>query len=173
MSSSTISRGTRESGAVFSRCFRYRFELWRNWGTGRRLAFIGLNPSTANEKRNDPTVTRCINFAKRDDFAGVVMLNIFGLRSTDPALLLSPDSDPIGQDNDAAILKWLKRRRDVMAVACWGSHRSILEREAAVLAMAMKTRHALTCLGVNRDGSPKHPLYLRGNTTIRPFEYCE
>jgi hypothetical protein len=169
MNSSTISRGTRASGAIFSHCLRYRFELWRNWGTGRKLAFIGLNPSTADETRNDPTVTRCINFAKRDGFAGMVMLNIFGLRSTDPALILSPSFEPVGQGNDAAILKWLKRHSDVLAVACWGSHRSVAVREADVVALAVKAKNALHCFGVNQDGSPKHPLYLRGDTMIRPF----
>jgi hypothetical protein len=167
----SVRLGTKTSGAVFSPCRKYRYELWRNWGPGRKLAFIGLNPSTADETRNDPTVTRCINFAKRDGFAGMVMLNIFGLRSTDPARLLSRRADPVGHGTNAAILKWLRRHPEVLGVACWGSHRSVFERQADILALAAQARTSLLCLGVNQDGSPKHPLYLRGDTSIRAFQH--
>lgn len=169
MPSQNVRLGTKSSGAAFSPCRKYRYELWRNWGTGRKLAFIGLNPSTADETRNDPTVTRCINFAKRDGFAGMVMLNIFGLRSTDPTWLLSRRADPVGQRTNAAILKWLHRHPDVSPVACWGSHRSVFARQPAILALAAQARANLLCLGINQDGSPKHPLYLRGDTLIRPY----
>jgi len=168
-----VTRGNRNSGAIFSRDGHYRFELWRNWGTGKKLAFIGLNPSTADEIRSDPTVTRCINYAKRDGYGGMVMLNIFALRSTDPTRLLDNDIDPVGADNDRAIRKWLKRHPDVLAVACWGNHRSIGSRGVEIVTMAHRLLHPLRCLGLNQNGSPKHPLYLRGDTEIRLFRSNE
>src|SRR5262245_8110763 len=99
--------GHATAGAVFSDCQRYRYQLWRRWREGgRRLVFIGLNPSTATHERDDPTVRRCIRFAKRDRFAAMVMLNIYAWRSTDPAKLLHTP-DPVGPDNDATIFAHL------------------------------------------------------------------
>ena len=94
-----------ESSAVFSECRRYRYVLRRIWDREKSPAmFVGLNPSTADEVRNDPTVTRCIGYAQRWGAGGLIMTNIFAFRSTDPNGLLAIE-DPVGPLNN----RWLKR----------------------------------------------------------------
>ena len=85
MTNEIVHKGTIESGAHFSPCERYRYRLWRCWDASKwKLAIIGLNPSTATHEEDDPTIRRCIGFAKRDGYGGLLMLNLFALRSTDP-----------------------------------------------------------------------------------------
>jgi hypothetical protein len=77
-----------EAGAAFSEDRRHRYELWRIWDRKvRKMVVIGLNPSTADETKNDPTIRRCINFAQRERCGGLVMLNLFGFRATDPKVM--------------------------------------------------------------------------------------
>lgn len=148
--------GDRE--AVFSSDRRYRYTLWQWWN--RELPyvmFVGLNPSTADEVKNDPTVRRCINFAELWGYGGFCMTNIFAYRATDPKVMEAQE-EPIGPDND----RWLKQvsNGSGLVVAAWGTHGSHLGRAEEVLALI----GPLCCLGTNKDGSPKHPLYLRRDT---------
>src|SRR4051812_29172166 len=73
------------SGAELSPCRRYRYELWRKWDEGEVCCFIGLNPSTADETTDDATIRKCRKYAKRWGFAGMLMLNVFAFRATNPA----------------------------------------------------------------------------------------
>ena len=156
-------RAPRSPSAEFSRCRRYRYTLERRWATrGPTVVFIGLNPSTADERTDDPTVRRCVGFARDWGFAGVVLVNLFALRSTDPALLLT-DRDPIGPDNDHWIRSSL--RAAAMVVAAWGVRGGLLDRDAAVAAIAGD----LHCLGLTKAGHPRHPLYLSACTTAVRF----
>lgn len=120
-----------EKDAIFSGCKKYRFALWRTWdGTKPYAMFIGLNPSTADEKENDPTVRRCIHFAKSWGYGGMCMANLFALRATHP-LDLYTSREPIGKDND----KWLlSLSKDAgVVVAAWGNDGMHLSRSKAVL----------------------------------------
>jgi len=150
------------SGAVFSDDRLYRYSLWRVWEADsdlRMIAFIGLNPSTADETVDDPTVRRCINFAKRWGFGGMYMLNLFGYRATDPKDM-KRQHDPVGPGNSAALIQVTGAVPET--VACWGSHGSYRERSSKVLDM-LPTKFVYH-LGVTKGGEPKHPLYLRSDT---------
>ncbi|NCA72531.1 MAG: DUF1643 domain-containing protein [Sphingobacteriia bacterium] len=141
--------------AVFSPCGRYRYVLWRHWGgPGGEAMIVGLNPSTADADRDDPTIRRCIAFARDWGYAGLCMTNLFAYRATKPADLLAAD-DPVGSDNDA----WLREMaaHAAIVVAAWGVHGTWRGREQAVRKMLPQ----LACLGLTRQGQPRHPLYLR------------
>jgi hypothetical protein len=155
------------SGARFSLCERYRYKLWRIWEPGSKLvAFVGLNPSTADDVRDDPTVRRCIRFARRWGMGGMYMLNIFGLRSTDPKALYAAD-DPEGDGNEDAIRKTL--RHVEFAVACWGSHGAHLDQGQYVRNKILTGR--VRCFGLTQGGQPKHPLYLRADSDLVEMPY--
>jgi hypothetical protein len=148
--------------AQFSGCRTWRYVLRRVWNPDRApVAFIGLNPSTADESLDDPTIRRCVGFAKSWGFGGLVMLNLFAFRSTDPQVLREV-ADPIGPHNDG----WIEsetRRREV--ICCWGVHGTLKDRDSAVL----KTLRGAKCLGTTKDGHPRHPLYLSKDTYREGF----
>jgi hypothetical protein len=118
-----------------------------------RIAFVGLNPSTADEVKNDPTVTRCINYAQRWGYGGMWMLNLFAYRATDPNIMKA-QADPVGPENDRSILEVYSQAR--LSIACWGTHGAHRDRGRQVIAQLP----ALHCLGITKAGYPKHPLYL-------------
>lgn len=151
-----------KQGAVFSPCRSYRYALHRFWDIGPRVCFIGLNPSTATESVNDPTVTRCISYAKRWGYGGMYMLNIFAYRATDPKMMLI-QQDPIGPENDF----YLKEVANKVSfrVACWGNHGEYLGRGMQVKKM-IKNLHWLK---MNNTGQPAHPLYL--SQTLQPISW--
>ena len=143
------------SAAEFSPDRVHRYALWRTWNESKGIAmFVGLNPSTADEVKNDPTVTRCINYAKRWEFGGMIMGNIFAFRATDPKVM-KDSADPVGPDNDQWLLKLAKETSLIVAV--WGNHGEFMERGKAVLRLFEETD--LHCLALNKTGHPKHPLY--------------
>lgn len=146
------------SGATFSPCRTYRYMLWRVWDeTLPRVMFVALNPSTADETVNDPTIRREIGFAKAWGFGGLYKGNVFGYRSTDPKALATA-LDPVGPDNDATIREYAARCS--LRIAAWGADKSVTPvRVAAMLAILGECY----CLGTTRDGHPKHPLYLPKN----------
>ncbi|MFV0492881.1 MAG: DUF1643 domain-containing protein [Pseudorhodobacter sp.] len=158
----TVSRHFRkddaESRADYSRCGAYRYALTRVWDpTGERLLFIMLNPSTATERQNDPTVERCERRAWALGYGAFRVVNIFAFRATDPRDLRRAE-DPIGPKNDA-ILSEGAQWADLVLCA-WGVHGAY--RDQGVLT-ERKLRHAgygLWHLGVTKDGHPRHPLYL-------------
>lgn len=151
------------SGAHFSRCRRFRYALWREWkADGPKVLMIGLNPSTADATRNDPTIRRCIGFARDWGFGGVWVLNLFAYRATYPRDLKAA-VDPVGPRNDA----WIRRvaRAVDRAVAVWGNHGAMLDRSARVRGML---GDRLEVIRLNAGGEPAHPLYLpRGLKPIR------
>lgn len=149
--------------AVFSPCRTYRYALERRWGPGRFALFVGLNPSTADETEDDPTIRRCIGFAKSWGCGGLLMGNLFALRSTDPKGLRTVD-DPVGPDNDV----WLTTlsARAGIVVAAWGADPMATPRcDYALDALG----DDVWCLGVTKAGAPKHPLYLAKATALVPF----
>jgi hypothetical protein len=150
--------------AHFSPCRTWRYLLTRQVtpldGKGT-VAFIGLNPSTADETADDPTIRRCVGFARRWGFARLQMLNLFAFRSTDPAALLAA-ADPVGPENDSTIIEVV--RGSDFVVCAWGAFPNS-GRAADVLPLIA----APHCLGTTKDGSPRHPLYLRAGTEPRPW----
>jgi hypothetical protein len=153
---------------VFSPDRKHRFVLWRDLRDFPSsefepqpgyCMFVGLNPSTADEVRNDPTVARCIKYAQRWGFQQFLMTNIFGYRATDPADMKA-FPDPVGKDNDY----WLARlaAEAGLVVCAWGSHGAYLERGAFVTAMLEQTA-TLHCLTTTKEGHPGHPLYLKSD----------
>ncbi len=149
--------------AVFSQCRKYRYSLSRIWDPQfSKVLFIGLNPSTADEHHDDPTVRRCIGFARKWGFGGLILVNLFGYRSTNPAGLLKAN-DPVGPRNDKHILAGAGAATRV--VIAWGTKGSLFARDQHVLSL-LPNAH---CLGVTKDGHPKHPLYLAGDTCVRRF----
>ena len=123
--------GTLARGAVFSPCRTWRYTLTRVWDmTVPPAMFIGLNPSTADEVNNDPTVRRCLGFAKQWGYGGLIMTNIFAYRATDPRVMKAA-KDPVGLKNDV----WLKKMGEEAAivVAAWGVHGAFGDRGAQVL----------------------------------------
>jgi hypothetical protein len=160
------------AGAVFSNDRRYRYTLWRRWARKdlpieqtRICAFVGLNPSTANECTEDPTVRRCINFSRDWGFDTFVMLNIFAWRDTDPAIMKRQKA-PIGACNEEAIrtVQLLASRM----VACWGIDGDYMGQGERILKLLDKTK--TVHLGLTKEGHPKHPLYLARATMPTLFE---
>lgn len=154
---------TMKQDAFFSDCKQYRFALWRIWDESLPYAmFIGLNPSTADETENDPTINRCISFAKAWGYGGLCMANLFAYKATDPKVLLDAH-DPVGSEND----KWLTKlaTNAGIVVAAWGNDGAHLNRSSEVL----KLLPQLHCLKINGTGEPAHPLYLKGDLKPVPF----
>lgn len=145
------------SGALFSPCRQYRYRLWREWGDKPPAVFIMLNPSTADEVENDPTVERCERRARVMGYGGLRVANIFALRSTDPQALYEAE-DPVGTDNDAGILESVKGAGIV--VCAWGGHGNLNGRGELVRAMLRQAGVTPHYLVMNKDGTPKHPLYV-------------
>lgn len=162
------------SGAVFSEDRKHRYRLWRNWsdaeGRARRVAcWIMLNPSTADEMVLDPTIRRCVSFSKAWGYGGIEIVNVFGLRSTNPAGLKAVQ-DPVGPYNDLAIVEVASRADVGVVVAAWGVHARQRGREKQVTGMLLEKRVDVRHLGpANKDGSPRHPLYVKGTTLPVPY----
>ena len=154
----THTKGDAPSTAIYSDCERYRYSLTRIWDdSGKRVNFVMLNPSTATEVQNDPTVERCERRARALGYGSFAVTNIFAWRDTDPRAMKAA-SDPIGPGNDAAILDRADWADDV--IAAWGTHGAHLDRGAAVAALLQGANRPLYHLGLSQAGHPKHPLYL-------------
>lgn len=151
-------KGDAPSIAVYSDCERYRYLLTRIWEPeGRRALFIMLNPSTATEVQNDPTVERCERRARALGFGGFRVANIFAWRDTDPKNMRAADA-PVGAQNDAQIVESCDWADQI--IAAWGSHGDHLGRGAAMETILRKTGRPVFHLGLTKAGHPKHPLYI-------------
>jgi hypothetical protein len=147
------------SGAVFSRCRRWRYLLWRRWDAARPSAnFLMLNPSTADEFRLDPSCTRARLYAERWGYGALIVTNLFGWRATDPGEMKAA-REPVGRANDAAILR--AAREAAIVVCAWGNHGAHRERSTRVLALLREAGIELRALRITGAGEPAHPLYLR------------
>lgn len=146
--------------ATFDETRTYRYTLGRRWKPGgSRVCFCLLNPSTADEHVLDPTLTRCLGYAKRWGFHAMEVTNVFALRSTDPKGLRGVD-DPVGPENDAYIVD-IARGADLLVVG-WGTHARLNDRQERVLDLLRPVSSPM-CLGVTKHGFPRHPLYLRAD----------
>ena len=148
--------GTRGCWADLSSCGAYRYALARRWAAGPGIAFVLLNPSRADAVTSDPTLARCVGRARALGFGALRMVNLFAWRSPDPAALRGV-ADPVGLENDAALLRaagWAG------VVLCgWGAGGALGGRDVAVRRLLGRRR--LWHLGLTAGGQPRHPLYVR------------
>lgn len=146
--------------ALISDCGQYRHWLSRIWDESKDMVmFIGLNPSTADAEVDDPTIRRCIDFAQRWGYGGLYMVNLFDYRATDPKDLLKAStwmSSYCQRHIDGCA------SRSALVVFAWGSFKKLRGRDYG---MSIRFPNA-KCLGKNKDGQPKHPLYLRKDTAL-------
>lgn len=152
------------NSALFSKCGTYRYVLTRTIAQNIRWVkpalFIMLNPSTADEVNNDPTIRRCISFAKREGCTSLTVVNLFALRATDPKDL-AKHTDPIGEENNKIIKDMIQAHYMGIVVAAWGSHSMAHERAKEVLKFG-----SFRCLGKTKNGSPRHPLYVKSDQPL-------
>jgi hypothetical protein len=142
----------------------YRYLLTRRWGRGALLAFVMLNPSTADAAADDPTIRRCIGFARREGAGGIAVVNLYALRSPKPAGLLG-HSDPEGPLNEQSWRGALGDHRVGGVVAAWGAY-APRRLPASRALSAHRGSERWLCLGRTSDGSPRHPLYAPGDTPL-------
>lgn len=172
---------TPASGAEISSCGLYRYALWRRWDTKLPVAvFVMLNPSTADASINDPTIRKCIGFAKRWNCGGIHVVNLFAFRATKPTALLGgfgPTGTYNTQYQRVALRKctpWQEQRTGPCVVA-WGTHstkalRALIGNESNLLRqLAVGIPVRLQCLGTTKNGSPRHPLMLPYTTELQPW----
>lgn len=160
------------SDAVISADGKYRYKLGRYWSPkAPPVVWIMLNPSTADAVENDPTIRRCVSFAKRWGFGGIEVYNLFALRSPHPSTIETA-LDPIGPDNDSWLMAASQSGRKI--IAAWGSCRTQLRIMRATQVIEVLVRGggpAPATLGLTKTGRPKHPLYVRGDAQLVPLPY--
>lgn len=166
------------AGATFDEpARRYRYRLWRRWAHGRTLLWIMLNPSTADETVLDPTLRRCDDFARRWGYGSFEVVNLFAWRATDPMELArvtkSGRHNIIGEQqgatNDVAIRAAVT---DATSIVCgWG--RAPIAQVRGRNVERMLQHRQLGCLGTNQDGSPMHPLYIKGDTALQVYREAQ
>lgn len=135
----------------------YRYAMVRRWQEAPHCTWVMLNPSTATERENDPTVRRCEGFSRQWGFGGYAVVNLFAYRSTDPREL-GRITDPIGRDNDSMIIEMTRRAGRI--VVAWGADKMAVGRGARVTQMLTNLDLTLWCLGATAAGMPRHPLYI-------------
>lgn len=155
------------SSAQISSCGLYRYFLLRRWAMhGKTCAFVMLNPSTADARQDDPTIRRCIRFAQREGCSAMLVVNLFGFRATDPRELRNA-ADPHGPEN----VEWVRhavaqaRATGAPVIAAWGANPMVGNASPHVFSALGDAM----CLGMTKAGSPRHPLYVRGDQPLEPW----
>jgi hypothetical protein len=155
-----------KKGAILSRNRLYRYTLWREWDSSKgSCVFICLNPSTADETEDDPTLRRCVNFAKDWGYGKCVIINLFAYRTTNPDELKKQDK-PVGYKNNYHIKT--ESANAEMIVAAWGNLGSFLKRDEQVQKLLKDI--PLKCFKVTLKGQPAHPLYQPKNISLIDYE---
>lgn len=168
---SLITRTNREeskiSSACYSPCEAYRYALTREWDEkGRKLLFIMLNPSTATEEKNDPTIERCERRAMTLGYGAFRACNLFAFRATDPRDLKKAKA-PIGPDNLGQVLEAARWADDILCA--WGTHGAHMGMGEVVATLLRSEGFTLHHLGFSKEGHPKHPLYLPYEARLQPW----
>ena len=158
---------------------KYRYWLKRSVFPARdahgTMVFVMLNPSTADAIEDDPTIRRCLGFARREGLGRLLVLNLFAYRATNPRDLHEAEirGEAVGPRNDEHIRgQLLGIGRDAgmrIVVAAWGSHGSLMDRDQEVLRGIKQAGHFPMCLGTTKFGLPRHPLYLRADAALTPY----
>jgi len=145
---------------------KYRWSLARRWGDGPWVSWVMLNPSTADDKIDDPTVRKCIAFCKAWGAGGLCVVNLFAFRCSKPEKLRQV-LNPVGAECDQYIRAALDAPR---VIAAWGAiHKAFARREREVLAILAKSGKVIECLEVTSGGHPRHPLYVKGTAQPQPY----
>lgn len=155
-------------GAEFSKDRKYRYALWRIWDQSKPLVmFIGLNPSTANEDENDPTIRSVERISKHNGYGGFYMMNCFPLVSTNPGLLYDFYDKPFHDIEDQENMRWLLevKKKCKAVVFAWGNFDVVKERAKSISGYFKEAK----ALHINKNGSPKHPLYCKSETVFVDF----
>jgi len=153
--------------ATFNAARTHRYQLTRVWDREvPPLVFVMLNPSTADAFVPDPTITRCLGFARREQAGGLVVVNLFALRSTDPSVL-DGHPNPIGHSNNRFLVESVQDA--AVVIAGWGVPGQLGGRDREVAALLAEYGIGVHCLGRNQGGSPKHPLYVRADQPLEPY----
>ena len=153
--------------ASFSRCRRYRYSLTRRFDAGSGVCLmIGLNPSVADHRQDDPTIRRCMQFAHDWGFQELLMVNLFAWRATQPRDLLATEL-PVGPRN-MQVLKRAASRADKI-VAAWGVHGR--HRSQSIKVVDALLEFPLYCFGQTQNQEPLHPLYQRRDAELTTFNY--
>lgn len=157
---------TGDSGATLSACGRFRYKLWRRWDDRPMALFVMLNPSTADATQDDPTIRRCIGFARRWGMGGVRVCNLYALRATNPRDLVGV-LDAVGESNCSPNQNDLAIRSAACdagrIIAAWGAWPGPYSMRTAIVQRLLADRH-VEALGHTKSGAPRHPLYVRGDT---------
>lgn len=156
------------STAVMSPCGLYRYRLSRIWNeTAYTLPFVMLNPSTADASLDDPTIRRCIGFARREGYGGIEVANLYAFRATSPDDLWKA-ADPYGPENDQHLSDVARAATGygVPIVCAWGIHGG---RNNRPIVLMQQVGALLKCLGRTKDGYPRHPLYVKGDQALVNF----
>jgi len=154
------------TGAVVDHTRSYRFVLWRFWAASPRVLFIGLNPSTANEYHDDPTVHRLLAFAAKWGYGGIYLCNVFSYRAKCPETLSAVEA--IHSANIPAIM--MASKLTVMAIAAWGDGIEKVKNGKSVAEHIAKLVAPSFCFGLTRRGNPKHPLYLSSDAQLVDYD---
>ena len=151
-----------ERDATFSESGTYRYTLYRRWKLGPLVMWLMLNPSTADANIEDPTIRRCIRFSQEWGYGGLLVGNLYALRSTDPKALKSYP-DPVGARNDFELVG-MAEDADLMIVGAWGANGNVMSNRVLHVQNLLPRMH---CLGldnqpfVTKEGHPRHPLYVQ------------
>ncbi|MGF1570073.1 MAG: DUF1643 domain-containing protein [Nodosilinea sp.] len=154
--------------ATFDSTGSYRYSLGRQWRDGGPLlAILMLNPSQASDTADDPTIRRCMGLAHGWRFGAIQVVNLFAYRTADPRQL-KQTPDPIGPDNDAALITAAAQADRILLA--WGNHGCFQERDEAVLALLSSYQAKWCCIDHNRTGQPRHPLYVRRDAGLTRWD---
>lgn len=157
--------------ASISACGQYRYRLTRTWDSGAcALPIVMLNPSIADAAIDDPTIGRCISFAKREGFGGIAVTNLFAFRASAPGDMKAAE-DPVGPDNNEVLAAAFAdaAHLGIPVLAAWGTNGEFQDRDAHVRDLARAAGARLVCLGRTTSGHPRHPLYVRGDHVLEDF----
>ena len=147
------------SGAVFSGCHHYRHVLWRSWAPEKGIVtFIGLNPSTADAHKDDPTIRRCKNYVSDWGFGAMIMVNLFDVRATQPDVM-KRRARPLSRRNDSSLIHAAIRAD--LVVAAWGVHGKHRSRSHSIKDLLVQHDIQASCFNTSKCGEPVHPLYQR------------
>ena len=156
--------------AIISPCRRYRYRLERVWSGEHAMPFVMLNPSSADATIDDPTIRRCMGFARREGAGGIIVVNLYAWRATDPvALRAAPD--PYGPDNAEHLTRAAKWsvKAGVPIVCAWGANDAVDDGERECRNLLLEQGARLMCLGKTKAGHPRHPLYVSGAQSLEPI----
>ncbi len=151
--------------ASFDATRTYRYTLERHWADEKPAVFCMLNPSTADAFADDPTIRRCTAFARREGCGGLVVVNLFALRATDPKALYK-HPEPVGPDNDGIVYEAQFQGGPV--IAAWGVHGALNGR--GVIVARLLEASDLMCLGLTKDGHPRHPLFVPADKPLERWK---